>query len=124
MSNYPDGMNMAAFDRMMGAVATEAETAWEALAAQANDIVNRAYQEFPINSSLRRPLIASAMNKAREGLEIMVHLSDKDKHDLLEAYSSAIEFDVDHDHEAVSQMVGDYLFIYSRAINRAQGDAW
>lgn len=123
---YPDNMNWRAYDATIGSVASHAEQVWEDHAAQLNDTVSRAYEQYPLDtteqSKHRREMLSKAIEKADNALKEFVAISVKDKAQMRMDCAGAFTMDVEHDADAVKQFLGDYMFIYARAIER-QGRA-
>lgn len=119
MSNYSDNHNWNAYDRTIGSVASAADQVWEAHAAQLSDIVNRAFQDFPVTSIHRREAYGHAIGKVNNAMKAFTLLSEREKAKLLQIYSLAIEADMEDDQEAVQQSFGEYMHVYSCAIERA-----
>ena len=117
---YPNDFNAPHFDATIGSRETEADQIYDAMASHLQDIVNRAFSEFPLDVTNRWLLVNAALDKADDALKPLVGLSGEDESTMGSEIERAIDANCDGDKAALSQNVGSYMFVYRAAMDRAE----
>lgn len=106
-----------------GRIVSGVEQAWEGYAARLNDIVIRAYQEWPQHSHFRRVMLTKYMDNAESALKVFIPLFDNDKGQLLLNYAGLMSADAEGRQETVADFMGAWMHVFSAALDRAQAGA-
>jgi hypothetical protein len=109
--------------RPSGRPVSAEEQVWEFHAARLNDVVNRAYQEWPLHSHFRRVMIGKAMDRAEAALKVFIPITDHDKGQLLRNYAGLMSADAEGRQETVADFMGAWMHVFSVAFERTQAGA-
>ena len=98
---------------------TPGQQVWDFHANFLNHIIAKSYEDWPLNSGVRREMLSYALEKAEASLKPYAQITDREKGQLLLNYAGAFSADAQHHKEAVCDFVGSWMYVFSMAIQRS-----
>ena len=97
----------------------DAEQIKDAKLTHVQDVVGRAFRDYPVSAKQRWLLIAEALNKARDSLDLYIDLNWDEIFDAGVIKLQVEQANRDGAKDTVLQNVGDYFSLYQRANERS-----